>query len=285
MHYYLTEGLQEAAQREYIDNHSFAEAVESQINLVKAGNGGKYMVFSRVSKDELTKIDQIRDAKYKSLRFLYHAHQQTLVVKIMPDPKHELASSVFASLLWEKITPISLRRELVDMRGTRYDGLAGFSKEAHSAFKPKSSRPRGTDWPTLVIETGVPETLDRLRVDAHWWLTNSLGAVKIVLLFSITEVDHTILIEKWAMDGLENLKSTQQHPLPTEMAPSLMYAITIPQPVEVQRSLSLSFAQVFDHDPFQVQDDDKNEDSPERNIVFTPLDLSEWAADIWQSAQ
>ena len=286
MHFYLTEGLQDAAHQEYIDKCSFSRAVESQTNLVRGGNGGKYIVFSPVSEDELIKIDEIRDTKYKKLRFLYLPHQQTLVVKMMLSMVHQLAASLVERMLWEKTTPMGLGRELADMRGTRYQGLSGTSKEADCAFKPES-RPLGTNWPTLVIECGVSETVERLKVDANWWLTNSSGAVGIVLLFSITEADHTILIEKWEMGDMEILKSTPEHPLRTAMAPQLTDSITIPQPADGERSLSLSFTKVFDRGPVRVedQDGDADDDSLERDIVFTPLDLSQWAAEIWRRSQ
>ncbi|KAG0643077.1 hypothetical protein HOY80DRAFT_529612 [Tuber brumale] len=88
---------------------------------------------------------------------------------------------------------MGLDDKLLDMRGTRYQGLE-CCKEADSAFKPISFRPGGVGWPTLVVECGVSESLDGLRWDAKWWLKNSGWSVYIVLLFSISSATQLIQI-------------------------------------------------------------------------------------------
>ena len=202
MHYYLTEGLQEAEHRVYKDNHSFAGAVKSQTTLAEAGSGGKYVVFSSVSEEQLTKIDKLRDDRYPSLRFMYLEDQQTLIVKIIASPLHEVVHREFEKILWAKITPMGLLRDLAGMGSARYKGIA-IKKEPDSCYKPRS-RAGAASWPTLAIECGVSERIGRLRVDANWWLTNSSGKVNIVVLFSVNKADRTILIEQWERESLPN---------------------------------------------------------------------------------
>src|SRR5271170_4913428 len=48
--------------------------------------------------------------------------------------------------------------------------------KSDSSFRPSSHRPNNTDWPTIVIESGVSETLRHLRFDADWWLRKSGGS-------------------------------------------------------------------------------------------------------------
>ncbi|CUS15112.1 unnamed protein product, partial [Tuber aestivum] len=178
----------------------FAGAVKSQTNALRIRNGGQYLVFSPVSEEQLAKIERLRDANYKQLHFLYVNQAQTLVAKLMLSGIHEVATSEFGRMLWKKTASMGddLDEDLLDMRGTRYKGVSS-SKEADSAFRPQSSRPHKTNWPTVVVESGVSETLERLRVDAKWWLYNSSGDVRIVLLFSIKEVGQEILIEQWEL--------------------------------------------------------------------------------------
>ncbi|CUS12168.1 unnamed protein product, partial [Tuber aestivum] len=116
----------------------------------------------------------------------------------MPGRVHEQATRTFGRILWEKTIPMGLTRELQDMGSTRYQGSA-VSKEPDSAFIPKSSRPGPGHWPTVVIDCGVSEGLTQLKTDACWWLNNSSGDVKIVLIFSIKPVIKKIHIEKWEM--------------------------------------------------------------------------------------
>ena len=46
-----------------------------------------------------------------------------------------------------------------------------------------NQRPDQTrEWPFLVIEAGLSDSMPRLQADAAWWLANSGGQVKLVLL-------------------------------------------------------------------------------------------------------
>ena len=229
MHYYLTEGLEDAVHREFVDNRSFAGAVKSQTTALSIRTGGQYLVFSPVTETQLAKIEELRDTRYKQLRFFYLYQPQTLVVRLMLGPTHQLASSEFGRMLWKKTASIGpgLDKDLKDMRSTTYKwipadkeastikaaltskkGSTFGSKEADSAFRPKSTRPNKEDWPTLAIEFGVSKKLPRLRVDAKWWLSSSSGKVNIVLIFSINEENKTVLIEQWEICSTENLTTT-----------------------------------------------------------------------------
>ena len=86
--------------------------------------------------------------------------------------------------------------DLMDMGATTYKGTST-KKEPDSCWRPLDARPNELDWPTLVFEVGVSETLRKLRNDSRWWLANSQDRVKIVLLFKINRAARTIHIEKW----------------------------------------------------------------------------------------
>lgn len=87
-----------------------------------------------------------------------------------------------------------------------------------------ASREHGTDrphgWPTLVIETGVAESLPRLEQDARWWFENSLGETRIVLVMSISRKRRRIIIQKWQLappdtpSPLTRLRINQIHTQP-----------------------------------------------------------------------
>ena len=75
-------------------------------------------------------------------------------------------------------------------------------KQPDQCFWPVTRQPTGgqlREWPTLVIETGVSESLPKLREDALWWFQNSNGDVRIVLLLSINKNQRTALLEKWQL--------------------------------------------------------------------------------------
>jgi hypothetical protein len=87
--------------------------------------------------------------------------------------------------------------ELCPMGGTRYRGRAS-SKEGDTCSKP-SSRKKETNWPTIVLKSGLSEPLRRLKCDARWWLENSEGEVKIIVIISIEPADKRLQIEKWEL--------------------------------------------------------------------------------------
>jgi hypothetical protein len=57
------------------------------------------------------------------------------------------------------------------------------SKEGGSAFKPRPSRKTDTDLPTIIFKAGLSESLNKLGIDAAWWLKVQM-AMYISLLLS-----------------------------------------------------------------------------------------------------
>lgn len=70
------------------------------------------------------------------------------------------------------------------------------SKEADAALKP-ATRTGAQDWPSFVIETGPSESLQRLRVDADWWLINGNEDVQMVLLICVGTTPKCLQLETW----------------------------------------------------------------------------------------
>lgn len=50
-----------------------------------------------------------------------------------------------------------------------------------------------------VVEAGVSESLPRLRQDASWWLANSAGMVRIVILLPVRKSAKRLVIEGWQL--------------------------------------------------------------------------------------
>jgi hypothetical protein len=83
--------------------------------------------------------------------------------------------------------------ELDFVGATRFRGHNS-SKEADSAYRPHSFKRN-----RLANESGKSESLDRLRFDARWWLIESGGDVKIVIIISIKRAQSMLRIEKWEL--------------------------------------------------------------------------------------
>jgi hypothetical protein len=156
----------------------------------------QYLTFTDVSVDDLAKIDRARNSIGKGIRMTHYTDIDLLIVKL-PSAVHERAHGNLATDMIEKVVLMGMRaRELDFVGASRFRGRRS-SKEGDSAYKPQSFRPNDPDWPTIVIESGVSESLHRLRFDAGWWLTESGGDVKIVIIISIQQAQSRIQIEKW----------------------------------------------------------------------------------------
>ncbi|CAG8150695.1 unnamed protein product [Penicillium salamii] len=73
-------------------------------------------------------------------------------------------------------------------------------KQADQSFLPLSrwsTTSQAWGFPTLVVETGVPQSLLRLRANAKWWFANTNGEVRIVLIVIVSRAGFRI--EKWQL--------------------------------------------------------------------------------------
>ncbi|KAG0134152.1 hypothetical protein HOY82DRAFT_603011 [Tuber indicum] len=131
----------------------------------------------------------------------------------MPGVVHEVATSEFGLVLWEKTAAMGLDDDLKDTRATRYQGIPN-SKEPASAFKPKLSGSGKANCPTLAVECGVSQSLDRLKSDANWWLKKLFRVHEYRSpLFNLRiKPSRTIHLEQWEMDSVPNPLAIQANP-------------------------------------------------------------------------
>jgi hypothetical protein len=193
-------GLEDITIRPFIGIANMRRIVKYQSEKLQKGDSDQqYLVFSRVSVDDLTKIDRARNSIGKGTRMTHYIDIDLLIVKL-PSTGHEKAHGNLATTVIEKIVLMGMRAMELDFVGaTRFRGRNS-SKEGDSGYKPYSLRPNDADWPTIVFESGKSESLRRLRFDASWWLTESGGDVKIVIIISIQRTQNAqsrLQIEKW----------------------------------------------------------------------------------------
>ncbi|KAJ5783473.1 uncharacterized protein N7518_009150 [Penicillium psychrosexuale] len=89
-------------------------------------------------------------------------------------------------------------------------GLGGAVQyEIYNMGLGKSIRPLGSKTiqerrPTVMVEVGVSESYRKLRADAEWWLINSRGDVKLVIIVSISRKTPNIKFEAVTLDPTVN---------------------------------------------------------------------------------
>jgi hypothetical protein len=157
--------------------------------------GTKYLAFCNVCEDVLVVIERSR-RNLPALRILYDSTMELLIVKLIVGKAHFWATHLFCDLIREKVRRCCGDvRALCPMGATRFNGATS-QKEADMALVPRN-RNRCQDWPLIVIEVGVAESLSALKSDAHFWIANSGGLTRVVILIAIDVGQRMIMMERW----------------------------------------------------------------------------------------
>jgi hypothetical protein len=252
-------------------------------------SGQQYLIFTRVCVDDLAKIDRARNSIGKGIRMTHYTDIDLLIAKL-PSAVHERAHGNLANKVVTAVARMGIPDGELDFVGaSRFRGRRS-SKEGDSAFRPYSFRPNETDWPTIVIESGVSESL-RLRFDASWWLTESGGDVKIVIIISVQRAKSRLKIEKWEHapsrsllplrtppNNLNNNPNNLIRQLPTKVQEITIVSNTVagaPLPAVIGGPFTVTGAPlVLEFDKIFL----RPAVLPETDITFNVQELSAWAA-------
>src|SRR5256714_969832 len=177
-----SEGLEGVPVWTFTTIKNMQEIVSSYEKKLEASEASPYLIFRVVTTDDLLKIERARENGKIDVRMTHYVDWDILILKV-PTAKHEAVHGNFGKELSIMAAGMGLKREFFYLGATKFQ-VRRASKEGDSAFKPRSIRLHEADWPTIVIEAGWSESLRKLRLDAGFWLEDSGGEVKIVLLFS-----------------------------------------------------------------------------------------------------
>ncbi|OKL59124.1 hypothetical protein UA08_05586 [Talaromyces atroroseus] len=120
---------------------------------------------------------------------------------LMPSYTHGVTQGVFSAELLYKLQ--SMGRLDKSLRFLENAGRRGKDREKQpdKSYQPRRlPRGRSTKWPTLAVEVGYSEDLRKLRLDARWWIENSGGDVRTVIVISVEQDKKEITFEKWGYD-------------------------------------------------------------------------------------
>lgn len=172
------------------------EIVES---LDEKKNSNQWLVILGLSKGDIQQIDEDGHC-LGGVNYRFQWEGTTGLFKIVPSMSHGTVTAQITRFI-DGMFPthgISISNALW-VRTTTYKGL-NKGKQADDAFLPPSrqaGRSKKPGWPTLVIETGVSESLPQLRADAKKWFADSEGDVRMVLLVGIKP--HRVDLELWQL--------------------------------------------------------------------------------------
>ncbi|KAI5804830.1 hypothetical protein DFH27DRAFT_609884 [Peziza echinospora] len=202
----------------------------------------------------------ILDQKLKHLairrhvRFTYEEEISSLIVRLMPSLGHEVVCSQFFIELICRITslPGHSSQSICGLNSTRFTVPGIRSKEADAALGPSS---RTLD---PLPQVGYAEGLSARRIDAKWWLLNSGGQTKLVLIFNLKRDPFALRIERWEMTpytGRQTRQGRTSVPASTQIFDISQDGHVVPS----STPLTLPYLSIFDAPHVAGQD-----------IVFTP---------------
>jgi hypothetical protein len=194
-----SEGLEGALVWTFTTIKSMQEAISSYGENLEASEASPYLIFRGVTTNDLLQIECARENGKidRGVRLTHYVDWDILILKV-PTAKHEIAHGHFGQKLTLRAGAMGLEDDFIYLGATKFQ-VRRASKEGDTSYKPRSMRPREADWPTIVIEAGWSESIRKLRLDAGFWLEDSGGDVKIVLLISICRRRgaRRMVIEKW----------------------------------------------------------------------------------------
>jgi len=310
------DGLEDLPVHRFTGIPHLKRLVDSQSDKLQKGDSHQqYLVVRGITEETLAKLDCLG----KHVRVGHNMDTGLLIMKLMPGVDHEETHLLFSHQFMDKLRPMGVSfADIIPVGAGRFYGRRS-SKEGDSAFKPRSRR-LIKDWPTIVFESGLSESLAKLRSDAKWWLIESRGQVKIVVLFSVKPARREIRIEKWClqppigqrlslrrnvtlvptkMQGLVVTENpialpnpaatlpTSAATLPNPAAPLPTPAATIPNPAApIPNPNGASYTVtggplVLEFAKILL----RAPVAPQGNLVFTAADLSTWAETFWDTVK
>ncbi|KFY04746.1 hypothetical protein O988_00556 [Pseudogymnoascus sp. VKM F-3808] len=190
----------------YLESHKFTtipqarKIIDAQIDRLTTGTSrAQYLSFTPVTQDTLNKIDEGRWNGQRTIpkctRLTYHPASLEMVVKLLPLPSLECVHHLleFQILLQtrekgEKLWPTG---------GATYKKSNGESREGDASYQPFARAGRG--WPSMVVEVGLRENVERVRRDAVWWFRGDEGegGVSVVLVVILDVEERKMVVEMW----------------------------------------------------------------------------------------
>ncbi|CAL5867975.1 uncharacterized protein PFLUO_LOCUS2198 [Penicillium psychrofluorescens] len=162
-------------------------------------DGNQWLVVLGLSASSIDKLDNDHGCLGIDYRFQWEGTAG--LIKVVPSGKHDMTTDKTTRVIDMHLNTMGITdpddRQWIAT--TTHKPTSTKGKEGDQGFLPPSRLipVMQPGWPTLVIETGVSESLPRLRADAKWWFAASSGDVRIVLVVSIKKTK--VEFEKWQL--------------------------------------------------------------------------------------
>ncbi|PYH35920.1 uncharacterized protein BO87DRAFT_374932 [Aspergillus neoniger CBS 115656] len=241
------------------------------------GDGNQWLVLMGMPQTTIDRLSEADDILPDiGVRFMWEAN--TGLFKVVPSASHDFTTTEIMRYIEDQRAQMGIPRTEVSWGATTTNPgtVSTHGKQPDHSFYP-SSRPPSfgqlSGWPTLVFETGVSESMAKLRRDATWWFQNSSGDTRIVLIVSIKSRSREVRLEKWQLappnigrpgttrqliDQLrqqpDQMPPLVQQPANMQLAFSIQEVVITPTSI-IGQPLVIPFRAMFDRQPTGAERD------------------------------
>jgi large subunit ribosomal protein L40e len=153
---------------------------------------GLYQSVHKITRTNLNYIDRHRKKEFPPMRILYDERREIMIVRMVGEYQEVVAKK------FERILRNHTGSSFLPTVKARYPAISGYcEKEADRNYLPRDTRILGTDLPSFVVEVGLSASLNGLRWDADFWLNQTDGRTRLVLLIEIDLYDQVMRMERW----------------------------------------------------------------------------------------
>ena len=182
---------------------SARELVKIIQRTIDTGSSEEYFLyFHGVADSEFDVLEkELRAVQLRTaVRFTFEYALDAAILRIMPGPVHSgVASNLFQVIVAKNGSIPGHNSWSIRVFGASLLQIPGVrSKEGHRALGPAAREGRDA-WPSVMIEAGYSEVLEYLRLDAKWWLINSAGKIRFVIIVQVMTHPLALHIETWVL--------------------------------------------------------------------------------------
>lgn len=207
-------------------------------------------VFDKESEDNPVILPRKRKAVYFP--------DSGILIFTMPGRPHDVVAEGLNFRIYDRLKRMNCDEELA-MTGTATVELRGLKKEPD-----KSWGPQRVDYPTLILEVGVSESLRCLERDAQRWIENERSGVCQVITVKIYPRRHEIIFSVWRRN--EDRKAVKDDDVHVEFREG--------QPkVRSNKSLRIYFEPIFKRLPTRG--------TAEKDLIISARELGSIARKAW----
>jgi hypothetical protein len=155
------------------------EAEKVLESLKENGNGNQWITVLNLSAQMIHKLDEEHNSSLGGIEYRFQWEGTTGLIKVVPSQAHNATTDKVTRRIDRQLDAMGLNwSEAVWLATATYKPTASKGKQPDQAFLPPARCPirfprfLSSGWPTFVIETGVSESLNRLRENAKKWFVD-----------------------------------------------------------------------------------------------------------------